>query len=146
MTSRGRKSAVTYFCLLAVVVSASFSCQFHWDHGGERTSRHVLLSRVTSEQLSLCHGDRHWEEYIWWNFSKPSDKVVSPVGKQLITVKDRANFVVEQSGTTYCNLLFVSWVTVPLHQKHILEIQYCFQYKVLSGESHIPAKTLCPLM
>lgn len=41
-------------------------------------------------------------------YSKPSDKVVSPVGKQLITVKDGANFVLEQSGTTYCNLLCVS--------------------------------------
>lgn len=32
----------------------------------------------------------------------------SPVEKQLITVKGEANFALEQSGTTYCNLLCVS--------------------------------------
>lgn len=78
-------------------------------------------------------------------YSKPSDKVVSPVGKQLITVKDRANFVLEHAGTTYCNLLCVSRVTASLHQEHTLEIQYLFQYKVLSGESYLPVKALSPL-
>lgn len=49
-----------------------------------------------------------WKNTSDETYSKPSDKVVSPVGKQLINVTDRSNFVLEQPGTTYCNLLCVS--------------------------------------
>lgn len=63
---------------------------------------------VIAEQLSLCHEDRDGESISDETHSKPSDKGFSPVEKQLITVKDRANFVLGQSGTAYCNLLCVS--------------------------------------
>lgn len=63
---------------------------------------------VIAEQLSLCHGDSDGESISDETHSKPSDKVFSPVEKQLITVKGRANSVLEQSGTTHCNLLCVN--------------------------------------
>lgn len=63
---------------------------------------------VIAEQLSLCHGDSDGESISHETHSKPSDKVFSPEEKQLITMKGRANFVLEQSGTTYFNLLCVS--------------------------------------
>lgn len=63
---------------------------------------------VTAEQLGLCHGDSDGESISDENHSKPSDKVFSLVEKQLITVKGRANFVLKQSGTTYCNMLCAS--------------------------------------
>lgn len=99
---------------------------------------------VSAERLSLCHGNSDGESVSDETHSKPRDKIFSPVEKQLITVKGRANFVLEQSGTTYCNLLCVSWVRASFHQEHILEIRYVFQYKVLSGKSHLPAKALSP--
>lgn len=63
---------------------------------------------VIAEQLSLCHGDSGGESISHETHSKPSDKDFSPEEKQLITMKGRANFVLEQSGTTYFNLLCVS--------------------------------------
>lgn len=63
---------------------------------------------VIAEQLSLCHGDSDGESIPDETHSKPSAKIFSPVEKQLITVECRANFVLDQSGTTYSNLLCVS--------------------------------------
>lgn len=46
-------------------------------------------------------------------YLKPRHKVVSPAGIQLITEKDRANFALEQPGTTYCNVFVSAELQLP---------------------------------
>lgn len=94
---------------------------------------------VIAEQLSLCHGDSDGESISNETHSKPSDKVFSPVEKQLISVKGRPNFVPEQSG-----ICSVSAELELLSIRAYIRNSVYFQYKLLSGKSHPPVKALSP--